>query len=122
MASPFVKPQTVQLNLDEGQWIEVKKELNVGDQKRLIGAGVKRSVIPATGLIGTEIGWDYEIERALVWIVDWSFRDDQQQKVAVTRSAVESLQIGVFQTIQNAISKHIETTEEKKRPVTTSTE
>jgi hypothetical protein len=39
----FVTPDTVQLDLSDGHFIEVKKELTVGDEKRYRTSGFRRS-------------------------------------------------------------------------------
>lgn len=118
--SHFVKPTVKRLVLPDGEFIEVKSELCVGDQKRLEAAGMKRVQRKQPNgeyLTELEIDWEtFSLARAEVWIVDWSLRDEAGQPVPVTYSALKSLTPETFDAIETAISAHVDATaEEKKR-------
>lgn len=123
----FVKPISVWLSLDAaGNSVEVKKELSVGDQKRLEASGLRRvQRQQPNGQIGLEIETDWEnfhIARAIVWLTDWSgpaFVNDDGTKQPLSSSAIKALTPEAFELISDVISAHIEAiAQEKKRKLT----
>lgn len=105
----FVTPETVRLDLSDGDWIEVKRRLTNGERRRLNTAGLSKSLT-----IGNEQNQEIDIDfaefslaRAAMWIVDWSFEDDGR-RVAVTRVALESLDEETADEIDKALDAHIE--------------
>lgn len=109
----FVAPETVRIDLADGDWIEVKKELGVGEDRRYRTAGVKR----ANAKEEVEIDWTaMALARVQTYLVDWSARDAKDKPVPVTRQAIEALAVEDFEAIDAAIQAHIAaTSEEKKR-------
>lgn len=98
----FVDPEVVRLPLSDGDWIEVKKTLNVGEERA------------AFQLIAGEVkdGWrrvNYEmlgIAEVLAYIVDWSLVDKQGKVAKVTLSAIQQLDPATFKEIEDALKKH----------------
>jgi hypothetical protein len=115
MPSPFVKPTTVRLRLSEDRWIEAKERLNFGELQALNSAGLTRvgGVFPnGSGAAADDVGLDVDmarwmVERIAVWLVDWSFRDDDDRPVRVSRDAIRSLDPAVAQEIQDALDAHV---------------
>ena len=100
----FVTAATVRLELSEGDWIEVKERLSYGEQQRLTGMAVGRA-----GDGGIHLDYArYEIERLATWLVDWSFRDDQDKPVALSKKAIENLDPDTADEIDAALNAHIE--------------
>lgn len=111
MRNRFVESGEIdRLELTDGDWIEVKKRLNVGEQKRLEAAGVVRSPLGPP-----IINWEeYQIGRAAVWIVDWSFAGADGKPREFSLEALKAVDIGTFQEIQAALNVHIEGIDKKK--------
>ena len=108
----FVDPNRARLQISEGDWLEVKCELNVGEQKMLEAAGVRRSAD------GVEIIWeDYQIKRAAVWITDWSFQDSSGKQQEVSIEAIRALDVETFTEVQAALTVHIAAIAEQKKKV-----
>jgi len=107
----FVVPEIVRLPLSEGDWIDVKKTLNVGEQKRLEATGIARSAAAPLMLDWSE----YNIGRAAVWLTDWSFKDEDGKDVRLTEAAIRSLDVESFEEIQNALTAHVKGIEEAKK-------
>lgn len=106
----FVVPENTRLQLSDGDWIEVKKQLNVGEQKQLEAAGVTRSALGPP-----IIDWqEYQIGRAAVWITDWSFADETGKQREFSVEALKAVDVDTFQEIQAALNAHIEAGDKKK--------
>lgn len=103
----FVQPNTVRLDLSDGDWIEVKERLTYVENQRLYG-GMVRSINTNQDI--NELGVDvarFNILRLETWIVDWSFRDEHDKPVPVSRSAIENLDPDSAREIDAAIDRHL---------------
>jgi len=109
----FVEPATVKLELSEGDWIEIKKELTYGEQLRLqddsaqTGEDDKRRFAYSA----------FYVARLVTWIVDWSF-EDEHGHVEVTADAIRALKGDIAGEINTALNKY-ETEQEASKNVVT---
>ncbi len=112
----FVTPESVRLDLTDGAWIEVKKDLTVGEEKRYRASGLG-------GMGGGAVGVDWEamaFSRADAYLVDWSAKDAKGKDIKLTPQAIRDLDVESFNEIDAAIMAHIgRRTEEKKAPTPT---
>lgn len=119
----FVKPETQRYNLANGSdWVELKKELTVGEDKRYRTKGMRGM----TGIGGNvkpedvkvDIEWnDLPFARVEAYLLDWSAGRE------VSRKAIEALAPEDFEEIDNIVLKHIElVAEAKKSKATTPSE
>src|SRR4030065_405384 len=120
----FVKLNTVRLVLSEGDWIDVKEELTYGEEQRMAGVGLTSLRTPEQ--VGNEpvrpheIGINLElfnIEKILMWCLDWSFVDENDKRVKLDRSSVSALQPETAQEILDALMAHVEKLEEDRKNV-----
>lgn len=103
----FLSADSVRLPLTDGDWVEVKKDLNTGDQKRLENAGTLPP-IKVDGQVINPIDWErYELERAMIFLTDWSFRGADDKPVKLTIDALRALEIESFDEVNKAIFKHV---------------
>lgn len=111
----FIKPDIKRIYLSDDGWIEVKKDLNTGDTKLLEAAGMKPPVI-LDGKPFSSIDWGtYELERAMIFLTDWSFRGEDDKPVQLSMAAVKNLDPRDFEEINTAIINHVfERSKEKK--------
>ncbi len=114
--SRFVQPATVRLALSDGDWVEAKARLTYGEQSRLEAAafGNLKGIKPGQD---AEVGFDFaafQLARLQVLIVAWSFRDEQNRPVAVSRSAIEALDPDAAAEIADALERHLEAEESPK--------
>ena len=115
----FVTPETVRLELSDGDWIEVKKRLSWGEQQKLSGStfGGVRGV--GGGETEFTMEWErYQVLRLATWIVDWSFTDAKGKQVKVSRDAIGNLDQGTAEEIDVALTGHIEAQEVERDPET----
>lgn len=113
----FVAADTVRVTLANGDWIEIKKELTIGEDRAFRAAGFKR-VVP--GVSGLDVDWAaMAIARVETYLVDWSARDAKDKAIPVTPDAIRALAIEDFEAIDSAIQAHIAARDEEKKLTTT---
>lgn len=101
----FVQPEVVRLELSDGDWLDVKKRLTVGETRAAFQAII--------GEVNQQTGWRRpNVEMAGVsemaaYIVRWSFRDPQDLPVPVSVDAIKQLDSESFTEIEKALEKHI---------------
>ncbi len=123
----FVSPETVRIDLadtvtrdGEGKevrtknWIDVKAELSVGEDKAYRAAGFGRMSRSAgddsAATNSVDVDWKMlAFGRALAYIVDWS------EKRAFNRSALEALAAEDFDEIDKGILAHIDKMDAEKK-------
>lgn len=98
----FVKPQTVRLELSDGDWIEVKKELNAGEYRRVFGRLVKDMRAGERAQLDPE---QVGLTKVVEYLVAWSL-EDNGKPVEVTEGAINSLDAQTFGEIVKAIDAH----------------
>ena len=113
----FASGAAVKLGLSDGDWVLVRQELSYGQQRRLASAGL--SGVPqalAEQGQGEALSIDlaaYALERLVAWVMDWSFRDADGDRVTVSREAIEALHPDTAAEINAALDAHIEALEGK---------
>ena len=116
----FASGAAVKLPLSEGDWVLVRQELSYGQQRRLAAAGL--SGVPgalAEQGQGEALSIDlaaYDLERLATWVMDWSFTDDDGDRVPVSREAIEALHPDTAAEIDRALTAHVEALEGKAAP------
>ena len=107
-ASWFVARGTETLYLDDSKerWIEVKKRLSYGEQKRLEASAFTHlranGADPGDALYGLALD-RYHVERVLAYVVGWNAVDEDGRKVEITRATVEALDEEVADAINAAL-------------------
>lgn len=99
----FVTPEIVRLPLSEGDWIEVKKRLTVGEARTATTSFIGKfhgdgSRTPNPEMLG--MGWVF------AYLVRWSFRDANDLPVSVSLDALKSLDLDSYREIEEAIEAH----------------
>jgi len=98
----FVKPQTVRLDLSDGDWIEVKKELNAGEHRRVFGRLVKDMRAGERAQLDPE---QVGLTKVVEYLVAWSL-ENNGKPVEITEGAINSLDAQTFDEIVKAIDEH----------------
>ena len=118
--SRFASGAAMRLELSEGDWVLVRQELTYGQQRRLAASGLT-GIDPAV-TEGQRLRVDlaaYDLERLVLWVMDWSFRDDDGEPVVVSREAIEALHPDTARELNEALDRHIEAQEGKGAPAPT---
>ena len=110
----FVIPNSVRVELTDGDWVELKERLTYGEQQRLASSALTRMTNA-----GPDAGIDLDFEkhslmRMETWLVDWSFLGANGKPVTISRSAISALDPDTAAEIDAAITKHIEELEAAK--------
>ena len=108
--SRFVRPETVKLDLSEGDWLIVKRRLTTGEERRAF----TRSVKPAEVGKRLEVNVDaVAVAKVTAYLLDWSLVDDTGQVVPVrdastadVEAALDALDPASFREIHDAITAH----------------
>ena len=83
-----ILPSTERVDLSDGDWLELKREISYGESLELSNA-----TRLADGSLDLR---DYYLTRAALWIVDWSFVDGQGNPIVwddgVERSDLQTLE------------------------------
>jgi len=120
MSTWIRKPESIRLNLADGDWVDVRKYLTAGDTRRMYWRMMRRG---ATG--------DDKIDPLLVsvskiaaYVLDWSVTDADDRRVDISGPEAEATVLAVlemmdpdrFRELANAIDAHENAVaEEKKR-------
>jgi hypothetical protein len=115
----FVQPETVRLPLTDGDWIDVKARLSIGEKKSVDSAGLK--TMKTTGDDKGDVVVDlsaFSLARTETYLVGWSFVDDDGRPVKLSREAIRALSEESYEEVENAITAHVEA-ETKKRQTPT---
>jgi len=115
--SPFVPPETVRLSLREGDWLEVKKYLNHGEQKALEGAGLV-AVKPSSDS-SDRAAFELDFRRLGMatlnaYIVDWSFVDASGKPTKPTPENIAALDSETAKELDEALAAHRKQMESEK--------
>lgn len=107
----FIAPQTVRLALSDGDWIDVKKELNAGEQRRIFTNVVKSMVAGEKTELNPELVGK---TRILEYVVAWSFVDSRDQPVPFSSNALDAIDPESFSEILKAVEAHDEAAEQER--------
>jgi hypothetical protein len=101
--SRFVQPETIRIDLSDGDYLILKKELNAGEQRRVFSDFVKqaRSGEPFE-LDPEKVG----LTKMVAYLVSWSFCDQGGLPVEVSESAIKALDLESFREVKDAIDAH----------------
>jgi membrane-bound lytic murein transglycosylase MltF len=99
----FVQPGIVRLALTEDEWIDVKRELNAGEQRRVMAGYVKEMRSGETATIDPErVGKT----RLLEYIVGWSLTGFTGQPEPFDESALDCLDMDTYNELVDALDAH----------------
>lgn len=104
----FVAPETVRIQLGDGEWIDVKKTLSKGERDKVNAMLIKE--VRSDGRMTPDFEMMSKAE-ALAYLVDWSLRDGDRairiESDAEKLSALNSMSEDGFEIISEAIAAHV---------------
>jgi len=108
--SRFVRPETVKLDLTDGDWLLVKRRLTAGEERHAFARILKQTAV------GERMALDFEqtgLAKIVAYLLDWSLVDDTGAAVVIRDQApatVEAILLNLdpasFAEIFNAITAH----------------
>jgi hypothetical protein len=108
----FVKEDVTRLTLPDGEWVDVKRELTVGEDREFRVAGMKKATVKG------DIEVDFKaisLARVKTYLVGWSAVDHKGKMLPVTSDAIEALAVEDFEAIDAAILAHVDAVAEGKK-------
>ncbi len=106
----FITPATARLDLSDGDWIEVKVELDYGEQQQLRIASMQPLAIERDmSLENMQIQLNpFLLRQKLIelYLTDWSFRDGEDRPVPLNRTTLLSLDPETVDEMEAAINAH----------------
>lgn len=103
MRCRFVQPEVVRLSLSDGDFIDVKKELNAGEQRRVFTRLVKAMHFNEKAEVNPE---QVGLSKVVEFLVGWSFTDSSGQPVPVSEAAIGNLDGETFTEIVKLVDAH----------------
>lgn len=105
------KPSTTKVALAEGDWIEFKNKLTVGEQKRLEGSGVA-AVRDPQGDTRAKQSFELDFERLALarmeaYTVAWSFLGLDEKPLPVNPDTISSMPPEIFDECDKALDAHV---------------
>lgn len=107
----FVQPEIVRLDLSEGDWLDVRRELSTGEARRAMARTIKS--MRADGRIEPDLEMLGRAEIA-AYLVDWSFVDANDKRVPCTDAALDNLTQDAYAEIETAVRAHMAAVEEER--------
>jgi len=127
----FVENDTERIDLEDGQWVDVKAKLSIGDQDMLgqlmmeikidtkTGAGLPRAERRRQAKNGANLDASFKpstVALLQVSIVDWSFLDKDNNKIPVTPEWIAKLKPEWANHIEEELDRLNPLTEPKTPP------
>lgn len=117
--SRFQTADIVRLELSDGDWIEVRRRLSAGEERRMYSSAFEKLEGKGVTVNFATLG----LSRTIAYVTDWSFRDGADKPVRCTPAAIEALTLEALKEIEIALDTHVEAQRElaKKTPTTETT-
>jgi len=101
----FVQPEITTLKISDDDWIEVKKELNAGEERRVFSRLVKTMHFSEKPEIDPE---QVGLSKVVEYLVGWSLTDAAGKRVPVSEAALKNLDGDTYGEIVKVIDAHDE--------------
>ena len=101
----FVMPEAVRLPLSDGDWIEVKRRLNVAERRSITSRAAKGGVSTDSTRVFVDAN-EMEFAKVEAWVLDWSFVGADEKPVKFSPEAIRALDPDSFTEITDAIDAH----------------
>lgn len=110
----MIKPQVDKIDLGDGEWIEVRRELTAGEQRKAL----------ARSMTVVGMGMSPNLEQlgkaeVLAYLLDWSIADESGKRIEVSEDALDNLHPEAYKLIADAIEAHVRRVDEEAKKATT---
>jgi len=109
----FVQPVVHRLALSDGDWIEIKGMLTVGERRAIISRAAKGGISTDGERVHID-GNEMAFARVETWLVDWSFVDAKDKPMKLSPGAIRALDSETFIEIETALDAHEEAVDAAK--------
>lgn len=106
-----IAPATTRYALAEGDWVEFKNKLTIGEQKRLEGSGVA-AVRDPSGDTRARQSFELDFERLGLarieaYTTGWSFLGLDEKALPVNPDTISALDPAIAKEIETALDEHV---------------
>jgi hypothetical protein len=101
----FVTPEVVRVALSDGDWIEIKRRLTVGERRRILSRAASGGISSDGARVHVDAA-EMAFARVEAWMLDWSFTGLDEKPVAYSPAALKNLDPETFTEIESAIDAH----------------
>jgi hypothetical protein len=117
----FAAVDSVRIDMGDGDWIEIKRELTAGERLDTIRAGMMGTSIASDGVRAHHDSILVRKARVCAWLIDWNYvgADDKVISIAKDgdrRAALDNLKAPEFYAIEDAIAEHEKSLEAAAAP------
>lgn len=112
----LVQPEVTRIDLGDGEWIEVRRELTAGEQRRAMARTV--SSVDMLGRVTPNMEQLGKTE-VIAYLLDWSLRDANDKPVEVSEAAVDGLSPESFKLIADKVEAHVKSVENDSKKANT---
>ena len=111
VTSKFVRPESIRVPLQSGDWLQLKKRLTAGETRRLIAASIPpgKTLLTMTDTEPLKAG----VALVVAYLVDWSLVDPDGEPVeirgepaALLEQRLDDLTSEAFNEILGAVAAH----------------
>jgi hypothetical protein len=103
----FVRPEVTRLELTDSDWIEVKRNLTVGERRGILSRAARGGVSSDGKRVHLD-GAEMAFGRVETWLLDWSFVGIDDKPMKLTPEAIRNLDPDTFKEIEDALDTHEE--------------
>ena len=102
-------------------WVELKKELSMGEQKKVESSALhtmrrNRQQADDEQSADINVNWDLPVfVKVNTYLVDWSLTDDRGNKLPRTLDSLKAMRQPVFKLIEDAVDAHARAVEEESK-------
>lgn len=108
----FVKPEMERLELSGGDWIEIKKRLNVGELRKMQLGGLSMKAQPGSGDMEMVANMEqFGMAKVRAYLLDWNLVDENEKPIPYTEDALSGLGEADYNEIETAINEYTEALE-----------
>jgi hypothetical protein len=94
----FVAPETVRLDLGDGQWMDIKKQLNTGETQEMY-----RQMRGVDGAVDSS---KIRLAKVSAYLVDWSLPDLSGQKAEPSEASLKNMHPLAFGDLFEKVLAH----------------
>jgi hypothetical protein len=104
----LVRPETVRHTFDDGEWVELAKELTAGEYREMVAVQFKDRVAGEKPVMDIR---QFGISTILAYVKEWSFVDAQGNTLPITEDWLKKFDVPTFAELRKVAEDHHEQSE-----------
>lgn len=100
---PIVVPRSVRVTLPDGEWVDLKAELNAGEYRDMLASQFKENAT------GSDLLVDFKNVgrgRVIAYLLAWSYVDPKDQPLPANAQTLDAVDTDTFKAILDAVDTH----------------